>query len=154
MWAAGAGGRLPCPRDAALRRAAFAGNLAALPAHLVPSGRSVRVFISANPEDTIAERNALREHVYPKLREFCRENYGLEFQVIDLYWGVEEDEWDSPELQKTRMKLLEDCLKSSAGPCFVMKEVARSSALLFECTLQAVTCGCSHPAVQHHAVSA
>ncbi|NXQ89424.1 NWD2 protein, partial [Nyctibius grandis] len=69
--------------------------------------------------DTIAERNALREHVYPKLREFCRENYGLEFQVIDLYCGVEADEWDSPELQKTRMKLLEDCLKSSAGPCFV-----------------------------------
>lgn len=31
--------------------------------------------------DTIAERSALREHVYPKLREFCRENYGLEFQV-------------------------------------------------------------------------
>ncbi|XP_065592100.1 NACHT and WD repeat domain-containing protein 2 [Cyrtonyx montezumae] len=70
-------------------------------------------------KDTIAERNALREQVYPKLREFCRENYGLEFQVIDLYWGVEADEWDSPELQKTRMKLLEDCLKSSAGPCFV-----------------------------------
>ncbi|XP_019381394.1 PREDICTED: NACHT and WD repeat domain-containing protein 2 [Gavialis gangeticus] len=69
--------------------------------------------------DTIAERNALREHVYPKLREFCRENYGLEFQVIDLYWGVETEEWDSPELQKTRMKLLEDCLKTSAGPCFV-----------------------------------
>ncbi|KAM6345662.1 NACHT and WD repeat domain-containing protein 2 [Podargus strigoides] len=119
MWPAGAGGRLPCPRDAALRRAAFSGNLSALPPHLVPSGRSVRVFISANPEDTIAERSALREHVYPKLREFCRENYGLEFQVIDLYWGVEADEWDSPELQKTRMKLLEDCLKSSAGPCFV-----------------------------------
>ncbi|XP_074722061.1 NACHT and WD repeat domain-containing protein 2 [Strix uralensis] len=119
MWPAGAGGRLPCPRDAALRRAAFSGNLSALPSHLVPSGRSVRVFISANPEDTIAERSALREHVYPKLREFCRENYGLEFQVIDLYWGVGADEWDSPELQKTRMKLLEDCLKSSAGPCFV-----------------------------------
>lgn len=42
------------------------------------------------------------------------------FQVIDLYWGVEADEWDSPELQKTRMKLLEDCLKTSAGPCFVV----------------------------------
>lgn len=40
--------------------------------------------------------------------------------MIDLYWGVEADEWDSPELQKTRMKLLEDCLKSSAGPCFVV----------------------------------
>ncbi|NXX91247.1 NWD2 protein, partial [Centropus bengalensis] len=76
-------------------------------------------YIFFSNSDTIAERSALREHVYPKLREFCRENYGLEFQVIDLYWGVEADEWDSPELQKTRMKLLEDCLKSSAGPCFV-----------------------------------
>ena len=41
-------------------------------------------------------------------------------QVIDLYWGVAEDEWDSPELQKMRMKLLEECLKTSAGPCFVV----------------------------------
>ncbi|KFW04553.1 Leucine-rich repeat and WD repeat-containing protein KIAA1239, partial [Eurypyga helias] len=79
----------------------------------------VLLVTSFSPTDTIAERSALREHVYPKLREFCRENYGLEFQVIDLYWGVEADEWDSPELQQTRMKLLEDCLKSSAGPCFV-----------------------------------
>ena len=31
--------------------------------------------------DTGAERQALKENVYPKLREFCRENYGLEFQV-------------------------------------------------------------------------
>ncbi|KAK9399177.1 NACHT and WD repeat domain-containing protein 2 [Crotalus adamanteus] len=119
MWPAGTAGKLPAPRDSALRKAAFSGNLSALPLHLAPSGRRVRVFVSANPEDTVAERNALREHVYPKLREFCRENYGMEFQVIDLYWGVDPEEWDSPDLQKTRMRLLEDCLKTSAGPCFV-----------------------------------
>ncbi|KAM4808251.1 NACHT and WD repeat domain-containing protein 2 [Rhinophrynus dorsalis] len=119
MWPTGASSRIPCSRDSALRRAAFSGNLAALPSHLVPTGRSVRVFISANPEDTVAERNTLREHVYPKLREFCRENYGMEFQAIDLYWGIEPEEWDSPDLQKTRMRLLEECLKTSAGPCFV-----------------------------------
>lgn len=50
MWPAGAGTKLPCPRDSALKRAAFSGNLTALPSHLVPAGRSVRVFISANPE--------------------------------------------------------------------------------------------------------
>ena len=50
MWPAGAGTKLPCPRDSALRRAAFSGNLTALPSHLVPAGRSVRVFVSANPE--------------------------------------------------------------------------------------------------------
>lgn len=38
--------------------------------------------------DTEAERNALKEHVYPKLRDFCRENYGIEFQVKEVFfWG-------------------------------------------------------------------
>lgn len=41
----------------------------------------VFVFLLA---DTGAERQALRENVYPKLREFCRENYGLEFQVMSI----------------------------------------------------------------------
>ena len=31
--------------------------------------------------DTKEERNALMERVYPKLSEFCRDKYGLEFQV-------------------------------------------------------------------------
>ena len=31
--------------------------------------------------DTIRERNILMEKAYPKLKEFCRERYGLEFQV-------------------------------------------------------------------------
>uniref|UniRef100_A0A665WNQ2 NACHT and WD repeat domain containing 2 n=1 Tax=Echeneis naucrates TaxID=173247 RepID=A0A665WNQ2_ECHNA len=119
MWPSGVGSRQPCPRESALRRAAISGNINALPPHHVPTGRSVRVFICANPDDTEAERSALKEHVYPKLRDFCRENYGIEFQVVDLYWGIDPEEWDSPELQRLRMKLLEECLKTSAGPCFV-----------------------------------
>uniref|UniRef100_A0A803KG76 NACHT and WD repeat domain containing 2 n=1 Tax=Xenopus tropicalis TaxID=8364 RepID=A0A803KG76_XENTR len=50
MWPSGASSRFPCSRDSALRKAAFSGNLSALPSHLIPTGRSVRVFISANPE--------------------------------------------------------------------------------------------------------
>uniref|UniRef100_A0A8C7HTK1 NACHT and WD repeat domain containing 2 n=1 Tax=Oncorhynchus kisutch TaxID=8019 RepID=A0A8C7HTK1_ONCKI len=119
MWPSRVGSRQPCPRESALRRAAISGNVLALPPHHVPTGRSVRVFICANPDDTEAERNALKEHVYPKLRDFCRENYGIEFQVVDLYWGMDPEEWDSPDLQRLRMKLLEDCLQTSAGPCFV-----------------------------------
>jgi len=42
------------------------------------------------------------------------------FQVVDLYWGIDPEEWDSPELQRLRMKLLEECLKTAAGPCFVV----------------------------------
>ncbi|MBN3281948.1 NWD2 protein, partial [Polyodon spathula] len=122
MWPTGAGSRLPCPRDSSLRRAALCGNVLAISPHHVPTGRSVRVFICCNPEDTEAERNSLREHVYPKLREFCRENYGIEFQVVDLYWGIEPAEWHSPELQRIRMRLLEECLRTSTGPCFVVGE--------------------------------
>ncbi|KAJ3585321.1 hypothetical protein NHX12_014042 [Muraenolepis orangiensis] len=104
MWPSGAGSRPPCPRESALRRAAVSGNLQALPPGHVPLGRSVRVFICANPDDTEAERIALKEHVYPKLRDFCRENYGIEFQHfcglfcdpdLGLVWsgGDREGDW-------------------------------------------------------------
>ncbi|XP_029944286.1 NACHT and WD repeat domain-containing protein 2-like [Salarias fasciatus] len=88
MWPSGVGSRQPCPRESALRRAAVSGNINALPPHHVPTGRSVRVFICANPDDTEAERNALKEHVYPKLRDFCRENYGIEFQVSGCLFAL------------------------------------------------------------------
>jgi len=32
--------------------------------------------------DTQLERNALMADVYPKIKEYCRENHGLEFQVL------------------------------------------------------------------------
>lgn len=75
MWPAGASSKLPCPRDSALRRAAFSGNLAALPSHLVPAGRSVRVFISANPEGESLDPSSRVPGVRPSfsLRSALRE---------------------------------------------------------------------------------
>jgi hypothetical protein len=49
-----------------------------------------RVFVSSTFSDLIAERNALHEHVFPRLREFCQKN-GARFQAIDLRWGVSEE---------------------------------------------------------------
>jgi len=34
--------------------------------------------------DMAPERNALMQHVYPQLKEFCRKEYRLEFQVRTL----------------------------------------------------------------------
>lgn len=31
--------------------------------------------------DTKEERNALMQHVYPRLSQYCRDKHGLEFQV-------------------------------------------------------------------------
>uniref|UniRef100_UPI00398E640E LOW QUALITY PROTEIN: NACHT and WD repeat domain-containing protein 2-like n=1 Tax=Pristiophorus japonicus TaxID=55135 RepID=UPI00398E640E len=81
--------------------------------------RCVQIFICCNPEDTETERKALRETVYPKLREYCRHKHGLEFQAIDAYVGVDPDDVHDSDVRKLRMKLLDECLKFSAGPCFV-----------------------------------
>ncbi|CAM4528564.1 unnamed protein product [Leuciscus chuanchicus] len=51
-----------------------------------------------------------------------------ELKVVDLYWGIDPEEWDSPELQRLRMKLLEECLKTAAGPCFVDRNRRRRSS--------------------------
>uniref|UniRef100_H3A8Q7 NACHT and WD repeat domain containing 2 n=1 Tax=Latimeria chalumnae TaxID=7897 RepID=H3A8Q7_LATCH len=76
------------------------------------------IFVSFN-SDSETERRALRETVYPKLREYCRQKYGLEFQVIDGYDGVDPDDVYDSRVRELRLKLLEQCLQSSAGPCFV-----------------------------------
>ena len=34
--------------------------------------------------DMLMERNTLMEYVYPKIKEYCREKHGLEFQVLKL----------------------------------------------------------------------
>jgi hypothetical protein len=31
--------------------------------------------------DTLSERDSLIDNVFPKLKDYCREKYGLEFQV-------------------------------------------------------------------------
>ncbi|XP_078401349.1 NACHT and WD repeat domain-containing protein 2 [Cetorhinus maximus] len=89
------------------------------PSSAAGASRCVRIFISCNPEDTEAERKALQERVYPKLREYCRYKHGLEFQAIDAYMGVDPDDVHDSDVRKLRMKLLDECLKFSAGPCFV-----------------------------------
>ena len=68
----------------------FSGNLDNLPP---VSSKIVRIFTSSTFTDMLMERNTLMEYVYPKIKEYCREKHGLEFQVkYTLYnyfelWG-------------------------------------------------------------------
>ena len=41
--------------------------------------------------DTLAERDSLIENIFPKLKDYCREKYGLEFQVCRLAFVFEID---------------------------------------------------------------
>jgi hypothetical protein len=34
------------------------------------------------------------EDVYPALKRYCRETHGLDFQVVDMRWGVRDEATD------------------------------------------------------------
>lgn len=44
----------------------------------------VRIYMSSTYTDMTLEKTLLVSEVYPKLKEYCRERYGLEFQVFCL----------------------------------------------------------------------
>ncbi|XP_069059222.1 NACHT and WD repeat domain-containing protein 2-like [Pleurodeles waltl] len=100
-----------------LRRVRLAGDLTQIPSE--EFRKCIRVFLCAEPRDSESERRVLRERVYPKLREYCRQTHGVEFQVFDGYYGVDTEDMYSPYIRQCRMKVLQECLRSSAGPCFV-----------------------------------
>lgn len=59
----------------------FAGSLESLPP---VSSKIVRIFTSSTFTDTTMERNTLMAKCYPKIKDYCREKHGLEFQVFIL----------------------------------------------------------------------
>ena len=57
---------------------------------MLQSSRTFRIFVSSTFSDLKAERNALQEKVFPRLRDLAAE-HGCRFQAIDLRWGVSEE---------------------------------------------------------------
>ena len=57
----------------------------------------MRIFTSSTFTDMLMERNTLMEYVYPKIKEYCREKHGLEYQVVDMRWGVRDEMTDEQE---------------------------------------------------------
>lgn len=67
------------------------------------------------------ERNSLMQHTYPKLKEFCREKHGLEFQVVDMRWGVRDEATDDHKTTELCMQEIDNCQRVSVGPNFVVR---------------------------------
>lgn len=76
----------------------------------------VKVYLCSNPEESVVERRLLREKTFPKLREYCRRTYGVDFRVIDPYEAIDPTNWPS---QCRRMQMLDNCRINSLGPFFV-----------------------------------
>ena len=59
------------------------------------------------------------ENIYPKLKEYCRER-GLEFQVVDMRWGVRDESTDDHKTADLCMQEIDNCQRLSLGPNFVV----------------------------------
>ena len=62
----------------------------------------------------------LMENIYPKLKEYCRER-GLEFQVVDMRWGVRDESTDDHKTADLCMNEIDNCQRLSLGPNFVVR---------------------------------
>ncbi|XP_029374239.1 NACHT and WD repeat domain-containing protein 2 [Echeneis naucrates] len=83
------------------------------PADATCRSSCVKLYLCSNPDDSVEERRALRESVFPKLREQCRNTVGLDFTVIDPYESSDPSRWPD---EHTRQQLIKECRESSAGP--------------------------------------
>ncbi|KAK7100985.1 hypothetical protein V1264_023839 [Littorina saxatilis] len=86
----------------------------------VPPSQIIRVFLCSTATDSCTERTVFVERVYPKLREYCRHRYGLEFQMVDLAWGMPaEQQALDKDLPTMKIQEILNCQTLSAGPNFV-----------------------------------
>ncbi|KAI5755532.1 hypothetical protein M8J77_017783 [Diaphorina citri] len=95
----------------------FMGSLESLPP---VSSKIVRIFTSSTFTDTTMERNTLMAQCYPKLKDYCREKHGLEFQVVDMRWGVRDEATDDHMTTELCMREIKNCQRLSMGPNFVV----------------------------------
>ncbi|XP_022837099.1 NACHT and WD repeat domain-containing protein 2 [Spodoptera litura] len=95
----------------------FSGSLKLLPP---VSSKIVRIFTSSTFTDTTMERNTLMAKCYPRIKDYCREKHGLEFQVVDMRWGVRDEATDDHMTTELCMREIKNCQRLSMGPNFVV----------------------------------
>src|SRR5688500_14360538 len=81
--------------------------------------RIFRVFVSSTFSDMVMERNALQEHVYPRLRELCAK-HGARFQAIDLRWGISQEAGLNQRATDVCLKEIARCQKVTKRPNFLL----------------------------------
>ena len=86
---------------------------------MATSGRTFRIFVSSTFGDLVAERNALQERVFPKLRDLCRA-YGCRFQAIDLRWGIREEAGYDQQTMKICLNEIARCQRITPRPNFIV----------------------------------
>jgi len=78
-----------------------------------------RVFVSSTFSDLKAERNALQENTFKRLRKYCQER-GARFQAIDLRWGVSQEAALDQQAMRICFEELKRCQELSPKPNFII----------------------------------
>ncbi|MRS05685.1 DUF4062 domain-containing protein, partial [bacterium] len=81
--------------------------------------RTFRIFVSSTFSDLKAERNALQERVFPRLREIC-ESHNCRFQVVDLRWGISESAARDQQTMKICLAEISRCQRITPRPNFIV----------------------------------
>ncbi len=80
---------------------------------------AIRLFVSSTFSDMKAERDALQESVFPRLKKLCA-SYGLRFQAIDLRWGISNEAWRDNRTMRICFQELQRCQQGQLKPNFLI----------------------------------
>ena len=86
---------------------------------MATTARTFRIFVSSTFSDLKAERNALQEKVFPRLRDLASV-HGCRFQAIDLRWGVSEEAALDQQTMKICLGEIKHCQNVSPQPNFII----------------------------------
>jgi len=81
--------------------------------------KTFRIFVSSTFTDFKAERNALQQYVFPRLRELCA-RHGCRFQAIDLRWGVSEEAARDQQTVPICLREIARCQEVTPRPNFIV----------------------------------
>jgi tetratricopeptide (TPR) repeat protein len=86
---------------------------------MAASTNTFRVFVSSTFSDFVQERNALQQHVFPRLQNFCQRKLAR-FQAIDLRWGVTEEAGQDQQTMNICLEELRRCQRTTPRPNFIL----------------------------------
>lgn len=81
--------------------------------------KTFRLFLSSTFGDFQAEREALKERVWPQLEAYCASR-NASFQVVDLRWGISESDGLAHDTLRICLDEIAHCQRLSPKPNFLM----------------------------------
>ncbi len=84
------------------------------------NSKVVRIFLSSTFTDTHEERDYLIQNIYPRLKKYCKLEHGLDFQVLDMRWGISHEATNTHMATTICLNEVKTSQKLSIGPNFIV----------------------------------